>query len=92
MAAESGAPEVMLAAQPVGPNVRRLRRLVQTHAGTVFSTIVDNVESAQTLSKEFEAKGAEVLIFLDVDSGMHRTGMPPGPWCKDLYLEIRKLR
>ena len=91
MAAQSGAPDVLLACQPVGPNQKRLRRLVLTYPGTSFSTIVDNVETARKLSAEFAGKEVGVTVLLDLDTGMHRTGMPPGDWCKDLYLEIRKL-
>src|SRR2546421_9581295 len=42
MAANCGAPDMLLAYQPVGPNVHRLIQLVKTFPKTKFSTIGDD--------------------------------------------------
>jgi D-serine deaminase-like pyridoxal phosphate-dependent protein len=78
MAAEAGAPDVLLANQPVGPHVGRLRALVERYPGTRFSTIVDDAETAEALSAVFAADDKKLEVWLDVDCGMHRTGVPPG--------------
>src|SRR6187549_40767 len=42
MAAAAGAPDVLLAYQPVGPNVKRFVHLVETFSGTRFSAVADD--------------------------------------------------
>src|ERR1700685_2354612 len=42
MCAADGAPDILLAYQPVGPNVRRMVALVQKFPGTKFSCLADN--------------------------------------------------
>src|SRR4051794_11224572 len=42
MAASCGAPDVLLAYQPVGPKIARLIRLIRSFPGTKFSTIADD--------------------------------------------------
>jgi D-serine deaminase-like pyridoxal phosphate-dependent protein len=85
MAADAGAPDVLLASQPVGPNAGRLRSLVRKHPQTRFSTIVDDTAAAEALSAEFAADGRKLDVWLDIDCGMHRTGVPPGREAFDLY-------
>ncbi|MDR1500361.1 MAG: D-TA family PLP-dependent enzyme [Tannerellaceae bacterium] len=75
MLAMVGAPDVLLAYQPVGPKVGRLRRLVETYPGTLFSCLTDNGESASFINSMFEGAGARLNIFIDVNVGMGRTGV-----------------
>src|SRR5690349_13855054 len=51
MLAEAGAPDVLLAYQPVGPKADRLLSLAQNFRSTTFSCLIDNIESAQHLSE-----------------------------------------
>ncbi len=88
MAADSGAPDVMLAYPPVGPNAKRLTRLVGAFPETEFSTIADDFGQLHALSAEFHGAGKEIEVLLDVDSGMHRTGAGPGPDNIKFYREI----
>ena len=85
MAAGAGAPDVLLAYQPVGPNVARLVRLVQTFPATRFSAIVDDQASIAALSDAAVAAGVTLHLFLDLDGGMHRTGIAPGGLAVELY-------
>jgi D-serine deaminase-like pyridoxal phosphate-dependent protein len=85
MAADAGAPDVLLANQPVGPNVGRLCALVRRYPRTRFSTIVDDAWVAKALSAVFAADGKKLEVWLDIDCGMHRTGMPPGPGAIEFY-------
>src|SRR5207244_13104738 len=57
MAAACGAPAVLLAYQPVGPNVHRLIRLVKSFAQTKFSVIADDAEAIRALSAAAAAAG-----------------------------------
>ena len=50
MAAGAGAPDVLLAYQPVGPNVARFVRLVQAFPATRFAAIVDDTATVDALS------------------------------------------
>jgi D-serine deaminase-like pyridoxal phosphate-dependent protein len=78
MAAAAGAPDVLLAYQPVGPNVARFVRLVQTYPGTRFSAVVDDEATIAALSNAAVAAGVTLPLYLDLDGGMHRTGIAPG--------------
>jgi D-serine deaminase-like pyridoxal phosphate-dependent protein len=83
-----GAPDVLLAYQPVGPNVARLCRLVQSFPATRFSALVDNPGVAQSLSRAAVANGMTLDLFVDLDVGMSRTGVAPGADALALYRQI----
>jgi D-serine deaminase-like pyridoxal phosphate-dependent protein len=85
MAARAGAPDVLLAYQPVGPNVERFVRLVQAFPATRFSAVVDDAATIAALSSAAVAAGVVLHLFVDLDGGMHRTGIAPGPAAVDLY-------
>jgi len=85
MAAAAGAPDVLLAYQPVGPNVKRFVHLVETFSGTQFSAVVDDEATIRALSDEAVEAGLTVSLFLDLDGGMHRTGIAPGERAVELY-------
>src|SRR5207344_2513052 len=77
MAASCGAPDVLLAYQPVGPNVARLLDLVRAFPSTRFAAVVDDQNAIQRLSQLFTAANRVLEVFLDIDCGMHRTGVEP---------------
>ncbi len=54
MAAIAGAADVLLAYQPVGPQIGRLIKLIQTYPKTQFSAIVDNQETLTAISEQAE--------------------------------------
>ncbi len=85
MVAACGAADVLLAYQPVGPNVKRLVQLVKTFPNTKFSAIADDADSIRLLASAFSEAGVSLDLLLDVDSGMHRTGVAPGPGAVELY-------
>jgi D-serine deaminase-like pyridoxal phosphate-dependent protein len=88
MAAAAGAPDVLLAYQPVGPNVARLLSLVTRFRRTRFSAIVDDAGAARALGAAFAAAGEQLETLVDVDCGMHRTGIPAGPEADALYRTV----
>ena len=85
MAAACGAPEALLAYQPVGPNIRRWCQLVKRASGTGFSTVVDDASALRSLSQAARAENVTLEILLDVDCGQHRTGIEPGERAFELY-------
>ncbi|MBE7170198.1 MAG: D-TA family PLP-dependent enzyme [Williamsia sp.] len=77
MLATTGAPDVLLAYQPVGPKVKRLLALVQRYPQTSFSCLVDDEEAAGYLSQCFEEQESSVDVFIDLNTGMNRSGIQP---------------
>jgi len=77
MLALIGAPDALLAYQPVGPKVSRLIELIQKFPSTIFSCLIDNLQSAATLSEQAEKNGLCISVYIDVNVGMNRTGILP---------------
>ncbi len=88
MTAGAGALDVLLAYQPTGPNAARLAKLAKKFPNTSFSTVADNADVVALLSKEAVGAGVQIDIFLDVDCGMQRTGIAPGPMAVEIYAQI----
>lgn len=84
MAAAAGATDVLLATQPVGPNVERLVGLIGAFPSTRFRTIVDDHGIGRALSAAAAAEGRTVDVLVDLDVGYHRTGIAPGPAALEL--------
>lgn len=89
--AACGAPDVLLAYQPVGPKVERFLKLQKSFPQTKFSAIADDADALQALSKAAHKARTTVEIFMDIDCGMRRCGVPPGPEAIDLFRLITKL-
>jgi D-serine deaminase-like pyridoxal phosphate-dependent protein len=85
MTAEAGAPDVLLSLPAVGPNIARLGELARHFPATKFSTIADNASTIRGLSAGARTAGLTFDVFLDLDCGMHRTGVAPGDEAFDLY-------
>jgi D-serine deaminase-like pyridoxal phosphate-dependent protein len=85
MIANGGAPDILLGYQPVGPNVHRFVQLVTTFPQTRFSALVDDESTIEALSAAAVQAGVTLRLLLDVDCGMHRTGITPGPKGEELY-------
>jgi D-serine deaminase-like pyridoxal phosphate-dependent protein len=91
MLAACGASEALLAYQPVGPNIARLVELLTRFPETRFSAVVDEEAVARDLSKACVAAGKSLDVLLDLDCGMHRTGIAPGTEAANLYALLSKL-
>lgn len=85
MLALEGAPDVLLAYQPVGPKTGRLVQLIRQYPGTTFSCLVDHPDAAASMAAIFHAAGLVVPVYLDLNVGMDRTGIAPGPGAVRLY-------
>ena len=71
------APDVLLAYQPVGPKVQRFIQLIKKYPATLFSCLADNVNNADYLNQQCMAAGVALNVFIDLNVGMNRTGIPP---------------
>jgi len=91
MTASCGAPDVLLGYQPVGPNAVRVLQLVQQYPQTKFAAVVDDERAIRRLSEAFTESGATLSLLLDVDCGMHRCGIEPGPRALELYRLVESL-
>jgi D-serine deaminase-like pyridoxal phosphate-dependent protein len=74
--AQAGAAVVLLAYPMAGPNPTRLARLAGRFPHVRFSTLVDNPDSADQLNAAMAGSGLTLGVWIDVDVGMGRTGMP----------------
>lgn len=90
MLAMTGAPDVLLAYQPVGPKIHRLLELVRAYPETRFSGLVDHEHAAHAISDVFDQARRSLNVFLDLNVGMNRTGTRPGNEALKLYLACTK--
>jgi D-serine deaminase-like pyridoxal phosphate-dependent protein len=88
MVAGCGATDILLAMQPVGPNVERFFKLKQKFNSTKISCIADNEEVIIRLSDMSRKTGLETHVWLDINNGMNRTGVIPGEKAGRLYKRI----
>ena len=85
MLAMTGARDVVLAYQPVGPKLQRYASLIRKYPATRFSCLVDDPAAAKAMGQVFSAAGLEVPVYLDLNIGMNRTGITPGGEALELY-------
>jgi len=88
MTAAAGGEDILLAYQPVGPNVPRIIQLIQKFPGSRFSTVVDNSDSLEKISRSAQKAGVSIPLFIDLNIGMNRTGIVVGQEAMDLYREM----
>ena len=91
MLAICGVPDVLLAYQLNDTKLLRLVALIQDYSNTSFSCLVDNSESAMLISATAEIHRIVISVFIDLNTGMNRTGIKPGDKALNLYKEILRL-
>lgn len=79
MVAEVGAKRVILAYPLVGPNIARFVKLMKAYPNTEFFAIGDDEGQVQLLSDEAVKNGVKANFLLDINTGLDRTGIKPGP-------------
>ncbi len=75
MLADCGASDILLAYQPVGPKLLRLIQLAKKFPKINFSVLIDDEQALRSLSRAVTEAGLTIDVFLDIDCGMHRTGI-----------------
>jgi D-serine deaminase-like pyridoxal phosphate-dependent protein len=77
MLAEAGIADILLAYQPVGPTVARLMALRARFPATILRAVVDDEAAARAIASAAERDGRPIDLLVDLDVGMHRTGIEP---------------
>lgn len=90
--AMNGAPDVLLAYQPVGPKVERLVALADKYPATRFSCLVDHAVPAKALAAAATRQAVTVGVYIDINPGMNRSGILPGGQAVDLYNTCSRLK
>jgi D-serine deaminase-like pyridoxal phosphate-dependent protein len=88
MLADAGVKDIFLAYNLVGPNVRRAVRFVEKFADVIFSVTADHARPIAELSEAMTQSRASIEVLLDIDTGLHRTGVAVGREAKALYRQI----
>jgi len=88
MVAQRGGADVILAYPLVGPNAARFARLIAAYPRTTFSTLVDDPQALSRLAAALVSAGQTADVLVEIDNGMHRTGIAPGPAALALYQQL----
>lgn len=83
-----GAADVLMAYQPVGPDPVRLLALQEHYGKTRFSALADHPAVVDRLEEIARERQTVFRLFLDLNTGMNRTGILPGPEAARLYARI----
>lgn len=78
LAASCGASSVLLAHQLVGPKPKRYLELMRQFPKTNFQVLVDDESVARDFNQLAALFDQTLSIWIDVDSGMKRSGIEPG--------------
>lgn len=77
MTAENGGTDILLAYPVLGPDIKKYFSIVKKFPQVKFSVLVDHKKSTNDLTEEAKNEQQKVNVFIDVDNGMHRTGIEP---------------
>jgi 3-hydroxy-D-aspartate aldolase len=91
MLADAGAKNIVLAYQLTEPKAARFLTLIKKFPGIYFASLVDNIESAKMLNDLFRKEEKTAHVFIDVDAGMHRTGIAPENGLYELFILLDQL-
>lgn len=84
MTGSAGGENVLIALQPVGPKFSRLINLIRKYPAVNCSVIVDNSFTAQLLDEKMKDAGITIGVYIDLNTGMNRTGIPPNGEAREL--------
>ncbi|MAS33959.1 MAG: hypothetical protein CL610_08125 [Anaerolineaceae bacterium] len=84
--AAAGITDILVANQVVGP--RKIERLVRLARTADIKVAVDNAENVNALSQAATEQQVEIGVLVDVDTGMNRTGVQPGPAVVELARQV----
>ncbi|WP_423737406.1 D-TA family PLP-dependent enzyme [Chitinophaga caseinilytica] len=77
MLAEAGAPDILLAYQLNAPMAKAFVDLQRQFPASRFASLADNIASARLMNDLHAAFGSKARLYIDIDDGMHRTGISP---------------
>jgi D-serine deaminase-like pyridoxal phosphate-dependent protein len=76
MLGQSQAKDVLLAYQPTKVKLERFIQLINTYPNTSYSCLVDNSTTAKMIADTAVEHGITIQVFIDLNVGMDRTGIP----------------
>jgi D-serine deaminase-like pyridoxal phosphate-dependent protein len=85
MLASVGVADILMAYQPLGPKIERFINLVTRFYNCSFSCLIDNSTTALAISDAAQQAGLTINCFIDLDTGMNRTGIKPDEEAKELF-------
>ena len=88
MLATAGVKDILLAYNPVGPNIGRVVRFRKQFPDTRLIVTADHPEAIAELGRQLVAAGTDIEVLLDLNSGQNRTGVEPGPQAAELYQQL----
>lgn len=88
MVAECGAKDILLAMQPVGPNLERFISLRKKYPEISISCLADNSADLKRISDASSESSISTPVWLDINVGMNRTGIIPGNEAVELFKKI----
>ena len=91
MLASEKIPDILLAYQLVGPNLARMVQLAEKFPGSQFTSLVDHPRAATELAQVMKSKDLEIGVLIDLNPGMDRTGINPGPDALELIELVMSL-
>jgi D-threonine aldolase len=90
MLAQCETPDVLISYPIIGPNVGRVRKLVEKYPRSKFSVLCDHPDGAKGLSGGWNGMASKLDVMMDINVGHDRTGIKPGPAAAELYSLIAK--
>lgn len=85
------AQDVLLAYQPFGPKLKRFTAVIKQYPDTEYSCLMDNLNSAEHISEIALKHNITISVFMDMNTGMNRTGIAPGKKAIKLFEECSRL-
>lgn len=86
--ATTGATDILLAMQPVGPDIKRFFEVAANFPNTVFACLVDNLGIINKIGAIALERKQKVGAFIDINNGMNRTGIVPSTEVLELFKSI----
>lgn len=84
--ADAGLTDILVANQIIGPI--KLRRLAELARRAQVRVCVDDSRNIQEMSRAAQAAGATIGVLIEVDIGMNRCGVEPGPQVLELAHQV----
>lgn len=77
MVAENGGEDILLSYPLFGPGIKQFFELMAKFPEVKFAVTVDSRTACDELAVEAKKRNRKLDLFIDLDNGMHRTGIEP---------------
>ncbi|MEI8018316.1 MAG: D-TA family PLP-dependent enzyme [Schlesneria sp.] len=91
MLADCGVKDIFLAYNLVGPSIGRAKRFLLKFPDVKLAVTADDLKMIDELSDAMSSASLTIRVLLDLDPGLHRTGVVPGAMATKLYQRIVEL-